>query len=674
MPRSTFVGVRCLENQARNRIGSSVRSRGWQVQFTNQTRRDGLMNAYYGSTLLLLRGPKKSQFAEGFGLRVKGSDGLRVRTRSSVLKTLQIQTGPILYQPSAYLISAPVFIAPIIAFLKSSIVFKATGAVVTFVKSTFVAKIFASAVAYLKSGTVFKAITAIGRISFAIIASLRLQGRRILKWWHGPEQYERIRAEQKASGKKKHSWHFRRTTIVCIATPIACLVIATLASLERTPVWGRWRVIMMSSDEEARLVEEFLRPGSVPGAHLDTTTARDWLAILRAACGEEAGPPGTLMGMSVLDPNVDWRARWVMNTFARLEDGVRHVNLTSEDVNEGCNVVNFGSTRFAIPPVEYPLTIRPAALKHHGRSEDEHVEGPLVTRYGLLVIDSPVCNAFSLGFGPALQSESRKDEEAPGVVVVFTGLLDEILGRPENTSAPEKPAASSASSALFGVFQQAVVSSPQNPNLPAPPTKHDTEQLASVLAHELGHLLLSHSLETRASNDMYERLGIFFTDLIRTAVYPLTAIFGPAFNDWFGELIRVNSALGLRVTSSCASRAAEFEADLVGLRILLGAGIDPRIALSKWGVDGLFDRIEHRPDVSAAKPGDSEESWLERNGFARSHPMNGERHQRILEELEKWEELARKKPSDKTTAEKIVNDVAPQIPISKAARQVTGTV
>ncbi|KAL5527852.1 hypothetical protein ACEPAG_6653 [Sanghuangporus baumii] len=645
MPRSTFVGIRCLEHQARQRASIPLlRSKPYLAQINAQPRTNVYVSVERQDVWQLIRGQKNVRFMScGFGLRVKGSEGLRSRTRPSVLRTLDFAQAP--DHSPAHLIAAPIFLAPLIAFFKTTSIFKAGAAALAFLKTGVVAKFFASAIAYFKSGTVFKTVTGAGRVSLAVIGYLRLQGRKLLRWWHGKEHYERKKAEQEAQGRSWFFPHFGRTALIIFSLPIALLTFTILASIERTPIWGRLRIIMMSTDEEALLVEEFLKPGSPPGAHLDNTAARDWLAILRAASGEEAAPPGTLMGMPVLDPRFDWRVRWVMDVFRQLEDGVKRVNLTTEHVKDGYNVVEIDSTRFAVPPVDYPLTVRPAALRHHGRTEDERVEGPLVTRYGCLVVESPACNAFSLGFGPALQTDPDKKEEAPGVVVVFTGLIDEILREREERLSERKPEleklAPAASNALFGVFQQAAAaSSPQYPNMPVIPTKHETDQLASTLAHELGHLLLSHSLESYSSNNMYQSIEDFATDLIRTALYPFTAVLGPVFNDWFGQQIRINSALGLRITSSCASRATEIEADLLGLRILLGAGIDPRIALEEWAVGGVFDRAEQRERSSPAG-NKEEENWLERTGFGSSHPMNEERHQRIREELEKWVELGR---------------------------------
>lgn len=133
--------------------------------------------------------------------------------------------------------------------------------------------------------------------------------------------------------------------------------------------------------------------------------------------------------------------------------------------------------------------------------------------------------------------------------------------------------------------------------------------------------------------------------VIRTILYPLTAFMGPLFNDWFGEQVRVNSALGLSLKSNCESRKAETEADLLGLRILVGAGINPHAACDLWSSNGVFYRWSLREaerlaaDTVAASADDGDESWLAKNGFLSTHPMDDTRFHRIAMELQHWETL-----------------------------------
>jgi len=392
------------------------------------------------------------------------------------------------------------------------------------------------------------------------------------------------------------------------------------------------------------LLSELLRAGSPSApatnkdghlaANFDITAPRDWLAILRDVTGDEASgaPPGTLSGCRVVKEDDDWRVRWVMDVLRRLEDAISRCNLSTSEHSIAMFPSNDPScASFDIPPVKFSLSVRPSLLNHLGQDGDEESTAPLLTRHGNLVLDSPLCNAFSVGFGPTLKSEDRQVQEAPGVVVAYTGLLDEILGPEPQPEVREY---------RFGpfVYKKTVPRPPRNSATP-----EETEQLAVILAHELSHVLLAHSLETLASNNMYELLGTLSTDLIRMFLYPLTSFLGPLFNDWFGEQIRVNSAFGLSLKASCESRKAETEADLLGLRILVGAGFDPRAALKVWGEDGAFRRAERKEAQQIAQQAEmaggdvSGEGWFERQGFTRTHPLTDARCLRIKEELELWQ-------------------------------------
>ena len=130
----------------------------------------------------------------------------------------------------------------------------------------------------------------------------------------------------------------------------------------------------------------------------------------------------------------------------------------------------------------------------------------------------------------------------------------------------------------------------------------------------------------------------------------MTAFLGPAFNDWFGSQISANSRLGLRVTNSCNLRRTELEADLLALRILAGADIDPRVLSDILSKGGLFDRIDlkeqkelERLKLEESKDERSDisegELWLWKNGFMDTHPVNKERWKTVMDELERWIEL-----------------------------------
>lgn len=89
-------------------------------------------------------------------------------------------------------------------------------------------------------------------------------------------------------------------------------------------------------------------------------------------------------------------------------------------------------------------------------------------------------------------------------LMIFTGLLDEILS---TASKEHKPQVKTAPASMFGIFQH-----PKEPPVSIGATKYHSDQLAVVLSHELGHLLLSHSLEAWASSNFYDLLGTLSTD------------------------------------------------------------------------------------------------------------------------------------------------------------------
>lgn len=129
-------------------------------------------------------------------------------------------------------------------------------------------------------------------------------------------------------------------------------------------------------------------------------------------------------------------------------------------------------------------------------------------------------------------------------------------------------------------------------------------------------------------------------------LYPITRIFGPVFSDWLCEQINAQSASWLSLEAEWESRIAETEADLLGMRILVTAGYDPRAMLRVWDEDGVFHRVEKKRagetkrwyedagDLSAV--GD-EKSWLDRNVLVRNHPRSDKRYLKIKKELETWQ-------------------------------------
>ncbi|MEX3943425.1 M48 family metalloprotease, partial [Paraburkholderia sp. BR10937] len=126
-------------------------------------------------------------------------------------------------------------------------------------------------------------------------------------------------------------------------------------------------------------------------------------------------------------------------------------------------------------------------------------------------------------------------------------------------------------------------------------------ELASVLGHEMGHVLQRHIARMLSQS---ERTG-------------LAALAGVLFGILAGVLahsgdLGAGIALGSQAYAVDSqlrfSRAAEHEADRVGFQLLTGAGYDP------WGMVAFFERLERDSMEDTGVP-----------AYARTHPLTGER-------------------------------------------------
>ncbi|GAA6017494.1 hypothetical protein JCM8202_005706 [Rhodotorula sphaerocarpa] len=462
-----------------------------------------------------------------------------------------------------------------------------------------------------------------------------------------------------------------------LLTPLVLLALVAIASLERTPITGRWRVVMLSPAEEAELVDSIFAaaPASASTgavAPAPEGTSRDWVQILRHVLQlpDEGLSPETgrrrLLGGEVLDQR-DWRVRWTEAVLRALEKGGLSA-LTGTDSSR----MSKGSA-LPPPPTDYPLELRPEALTHRERWRDELVlakpfeahqahrqgAGPALA-YDLLVIENDSTNAFSFGFGPGPVGEATRGVPRRGVIVVYTGFLREILGGNEATPPPKTSAAPPRRSFFDGLKGAAPASNAPPDSISAHlvpavlPTDAQTKSLAVLLSHELAHLTLSHTLESYAStNLLLPHLARLTTDVIRTVLYPVTAIFGPFLNDALGGVLNESARGGLGVigqaVNSCESRKLESEADVVALRLLSAAGIDPRVALSFWENRLPPSIPPDQPPSAPSSPNPPPVTLASTHplrlhsthdtldGLLRSHPVDTERVQRIRDELADWE-------------------------------------
>ena len=135
--------------------------------------------------------------------------------------------------------------------------------------------------------------------------------------------------------------------------------------------------------------------------------------------------------------------------------------------------------------------------------------------------------------------------------------------------------------------------------------------------------------------------------MLRVFIYPITALLGPFVQDAVSATVKAgyeeSSGLLPSLTSSCESRKMETEADIVALRLLANAGIDPRRAIGFWearmathshgdapehahGSEKLHDTHAHSSTSNATE-----------SSFMRTHPADMDRIQAIRAELKRWE-------------------------------------
>lgn len=96
------------------------------------------------------------------------------------------------------------------------------------------------------------------------------------------------------------------------------------------------------------------------------------------------------------------------------------------------------------------------------------------------------------------------------------------------------------------------------------------EQLAAVIAHEVGHVLAKHSNE-RASQEMAVNEGM---SIIQAVSAPQTTLGQTAMG-----LLGVGAQYGILMPYS---RIHESEADMIGVNLMAKSGFDPRQSINLW--------------------------------------------------------------------------------------------
>jgi Zn-dependent protease with chaperone function len=374
---------------------------------------------------------------------------------------------------------------------------------------------------------------------------------------------------------------------------------------------NRWRTILLSPEEEDEIATSLANGG--------------WYAAVREIISQE--------GAASIIPASDWRYRWVESVLRQLEGTIAliqhepHRDFWPDD-----------PTAPFPPPADFPLRGRPRASEylHHlcesmvSKSKPPPPPGALGAPYSLMLVDDPAsCNAFSYGFGP----------DGAGGIVVYSGFLDEILARAP-AEAPEEPPATQPTSWLSALFGGFGAPTPQRTRPPV--SAEQTGELATLLAHELAHLVLAHHLEMLSSGTIVVPGFLsLVTDFVRVLLFPVTMIFGPFVNDALANVGKASTRDFTRMHETCTSTYQEIEADVVSMRLLAYAGFDARAAVRFWerrirAHAGAECRAEPAPPPGSA-------SALTKKITGDSHPVAETRILRLREELERWEEQRRER-------------------------------
>lgn len=300
-----------------------------------------------------------------------------------------------------------------------------------------------------------------------------------------PEERSRVDALRKYWISVKMFKDSLRTSRWIMATlfflPFIMVAGVYVCGLERVPLTGRWRIILLTPEEEDTI------SSSLAGANW-------YRSVINLLTTEERPAPPIV-------PYEDWRWRWVEGVLRRLENGAL-AECHGRPPPYGLVV--------PVPPAQQLLKPRPrvSSMLHsvlpggEPASGREHLDiGP---PYSLMIMEKEERNAFSYGFGG----------KGAGGVVVYTGLLDSILREGAPIDSPLPPSK--------GFFGSLFSSEPPRRALPIP-TETQTLHLACVLAHEMGHLLLSHHLETLSQQQVLwpSILGLTM-DLARAFIWPFT--------------------------------------------------------------------------------------------------------------------------------------------------------
>ncbi|KAF8340565.1 uncharacterized protein EI90DRAFT_2083358 [Cantharellus anzutake] len=415
-------------------------------------------------------------------------------------------------------------------------------------------------------------------------------------------------------------------------TPLALLSLTIIASTEKTPITGRHRLILLSPEEEETIHSQL--------------TGNGWYAqvydVLTSQSPDGKTPPTII-------PTSDWRWKWVEETLRRLEIGIYRIYQSNELDQDAILLPVTEDDDVPIPPpLHHPLNPRPRAFTVvHGIPTDDpnrshSVENPhtqLGPPYSFVIVENPERNAFSYGFGA----------EGAGGIVLYSGFLDEVLQ--QSRSGHLIPSPQGNPPFLLRLFG---LSTPPSPTISRPsgePTPEQTASLATLLSHELAHLLLSHHLETLSSGTIFvPTITSIVLDFARVILFPITFLFGPFVGDALTDFGKVGMGEVRKQSEACSSHMLELEADEVSIRLMRYAGFDPRKAVDFWErkLDD-FRALDADSSVGTSNVSSqysTESFWSPHHSALgsgpTSHPVGSERVRKLKAELQRWRNEAEK--------------------------------
>ncbi|KAF8896337.1 hypothetical protein BD779DRAFT_1495280 [Infundibulicybe gibba] len=461
----------------------------------------------------------------------------------------------------------------------------------------------------LKASTAFEFARTAGRVVSTFIPLLLLKNHKTRRKLRDAGFQEKPGAEEKKVILLKKLRNRTLLFHLMLLVPVFLFWATIVASLERAPLTGRWRMILLSPDEEDEIAAQLAGQG--------------WYNAVCDILSQD--------GPTKIIPKTDWRYAWVNDTLRKLEATipvlVHEPEMCADWLQRDDNSIPLP------PPSEYPLRPRPRAsdmlhwycemlCNKKPPTTPHSVAGP---PYSLLVVDRPeASNAFSYGFGP----------NGSGGVVVYSGFLDDIFSRhPLETPLDTTKEPVSWWSRLFG----GIFSPPSPPRHPVP-SAEQTAELAILLAHELAHLVLSHHLESLSSATVILPGTLSMaSDIIRVLIFPITMLFGPFVNDAVAQLGKIGSGELMKLGETCTGVTQEIEADVVSARLLAHAGFDARDAVKFWETRSASSFECAKPDASTTSLPPTQSDSLVRRIMGAGHPVNEVRVDKLKEELTRWE-------------------------------------